>query len=152
MSEETAKKSTLETKFITNWQKRYPDIPLEFGKTGSLQIVGVKGTRSQVDFYHLESKVLIELHGATFNGRSGAHSSGTGIRRDATKALVAQVFGWKLFTLDNFMATDKVCLDAIAATIRQQPLAPSFTAWETWKHLYPKSKTKKVGKIKSSVV
>lgn len=148
-------KSTLEAQFNTLWHKRFPQHPLVFGAVGSLKIIGVDSTRSQVDFYCPVSKVIVEIHGATHKGRAGAHSSGTGIRRDMVKQLLAQVQGWAFFELDSAMLKNATVLDKLADFIEARKQGKNSVGaqvlWKDWQPLMPKSRAKKVKpKIKAA--
>jgi hypothetical protein len=140
-------KSTLEAQFNTLWHKRFSQHPLIFGAVGSLMVIGIDSTRSQVDFYCPESKVIVEIHGATHKGRAGAHSSGTGIRRDMVKQLLAQVQGWAFFELDSTMLKNTLVLDKLAEFIQARKQGKnslgSLIAWKQWQPLMPKSRAKK---------
>jgi hypothetical protein len=102
--------SKLEDEFELLWNKRYPKTPLQRGGVGSLKVINIDSTRSQVDFYHEKARVIIEINGATWKGKSGAHSSGPGLRRDFTKQLLAQSQGWIYIELDSTMLKDPVVL------------------------------------------
>jgi very-short-patch-repair endonuclease len=145
--------SHLEEEFAVRWAKLYPSTPLERGRVGSLKIIGVDSTRSQVDFYCPKARVILEINGATHKGRAGAHSSGPGLRRDFTKQLLAQSQDWLYFELDSLMVKDKLVLNTIHKTLlwRMQGKGDNqVVIWEQWKHLMPKSKTKVKSKVKST--
>jgi hypothetical protein len=146
--------SHLEDEFANRWAKLYPSTPLDRGGVGSLMIIGVDSTRSQVDFYSLEARVIVEINGATHKGRSGAHSSGSGLRRDFTKQLLAQSQDWLYIELDSLMIKDKTVLETIHKTLLwriQGKCGVSSVIWEQWKHLMPKSKTKVKSKVQSTL-
>jgi hypothetical protein len=146
--------SHLEEEFAVRWAKLYPSMPLERGGVGSLKIIGIDNTRSQIDFYCPKAKVIIEINGATHKGRAGAHSSGPGLRRDFTKQLLAQSQGWLYFELDSLMVKDQLVLDTISRTLRWRirgECCTTYILWEQWKHLMPKSKTKAKSKVKSTL-
>lgn len=108
-----ASKSTLEQKFLLNWQKRYPRIPLETEQTF------IPGRKFRADFLHRESRVAIECQGAIWSPKGG-HSGGTGIESDYIKFCHAAAAGWTVFPLSSKMIDDPQYLDMIAATILER--------------------------------
>lgn len=89
--------SQLELKFKKLWNRTYPDCPLVEELTGV-----IPGRRFRFDFAHTQSRVLIEINGGVFMGKSG-HSSAKGIMRDYEKNNLAVSNGWVIFQLANKM-------------------------------------------------
>ena len=61
----------------------------------------VKGRKFRFDFCYEDARLLIEINGGTFT--KGAHSTGTGIRRDYEKNNLAQLAGWRCLMFDSEM-------------------------------------------------
>ena len=72
------------------------------GLTGYLrEYPAVKGRKFRFDFCYEDAKLLIEINGGTFT--KGAHSTGTGIRRDYEKNNLAQLADWRCLMFDGEM-------------------------------------------------
>ena len=72
------------------------------GLTGYLrEYSAVKGRKFRWDFCWEQAKLLAEINGGTFT--KGAHSTGTGIRRDYEKNNLAQLAGWRCLMFDGEM-------------------------------------------------
>lgn len=72
------------------------------GLTGYFrEYLAVKGRKFRWDFCYEGAKLLIEINGGTFT--KGAHSTGTGIRRDYEKNNLAQLAGWRCLMFDGEM-------------------------------------------------
>ncbi len=150
--------SALEETFQQLWAKKYPECPLERGGVGSFKLIGIDSTRSQIDFYHLDSKVIVEIQGATHKGRAGGHTSSSGVRRDYVKQMLAQSQGWCYLELDSTMLKNKLVQDLIYDIIQKRiklfsgiPVPESTITWADWKPLFPKSKTRKAAKVPSTL-
>ncbi len=85
----------LEGKFHTLWQQQFAEIELEF------DVRFLEERRFRADFLHRESKTIIEVQGGTWI--KGGHSTGTGMKRDATKSLLAANEGWQIIPLTSGM-------------------------------------------------
>ena len=72
------------------------------GLTGYLrEYPAVKGRKFRWDFCWKSARLLVEINGGTFT--KGAHSTGTGIRRDYEKNNLAQLAGWRWLMFDGEM-------------------------------------------------
>jgi len=72
------------------------------GLTGYLrEYPAIKGRKYRFDFCFKDARLLIEINGGTFT--KGAHSTGTGIRRDYEKNNLAQLAGWRCLMFDGEM-------------------------------------------------
>jgi len=81
--------SHLESDFAGFWVQFYPETDLYY------EWKPIQGRRLTIDFAHPKSKVGIEIQGGTHNPKM-AHSSGTGILRDAKKSLELAQYGWRI--------------------------------------------------------
>lgn len=95
------KKSALELKFKQIWGKYFPHIPYK----EEAQIV--PGRKFRHDFIFPDSKVAVEIQGATFV--KGAHSTGVGIQRDYEKNLLSAKEGY----VTIFLTRKMICLECL---------------------------------------
>jgi len=101
----------LELKFYTAWCLLHADEPLEIQMTGL-----VPDRKFVVDFYHVASRVAIEIQGGTsqrpvkINGKwmipVSGHNSMAGINRDCEKMLLAATHGIITLCVTEFMLRD----------------------------------------------
>jgi very-short-patch-repair endonuclease len=123
---------SLEEAFLDIWET-VSDIPLErqnlaerFGNySGECEFT--------LDFANHDYKVIIEINGATHRGKTGGHSSGSGINRDYHKQNFFQLLGYKYFEFDSRMSKDEMYLTHISHCIDNPhtlPMAPrSFISY-----------------------
>jgi len=78
------------------------------------------------DFAWPDHRVGVEIHGGTWLGGKGAHSSGRGIQRDAEKSRAAQLQDWMVLP---FTGAD-VTLRCLPATVDQVRQALRTRGWE----------------------
>lgn len=107
------KRSHLEQRFAAQWTVHYPQLPFERehvipGWRGWAQEKKAMGLTSRAvpmraDFAWPAARVALEIQGGQWV-KSG-HSSGSGLDRDAAKALIAQLDGWALVALTERMLT-----------------------------------------------
>lgn len=64
------------------------------------------------DYCWLEPMIALEVQGATWV--KGGHSTGTGIRRDAEKFTLGQIYGWLVVIATMDMIRDGIALDLLA--------------------------------------
>ena len=64
----------------------------------------MKGRKFRWDFCWKSARLLVEINGGTFT--KGAHSTGTGLRRDYEKNNLAQLAGWRCLMFDGEMVID----------------------------------------------
>ena len=89
--------SRLEAKFDSLWKALGgPELAKEYR--------ALSNRRFRWDRAHLPSRLLIEINGGTWGGPSG-HNSGVGISRDAEKARLATLAGWRCVTLTTTQVT-----------------------------------------------
>ncbi len=122
--------SRLEAQFADRWGRLYPGLPFVREQTippweawaSERKALGLaKVRRAYVgDFVWEQSRVVVELQGATFT--VGAHSTGTGIERDCIKALTAAAGGWLVLPLTAQMVGKQghLWLPRVAAVIRSR--------------------------------
>jgi very-short-patch-repair endonuclease len=122
--------SRLEAQFADKWARLYPG--LAFSREVSIppweawaverKALGLAKVRRAFvgDFVWEQSRVVVELQGATFT--VGAHSTGTGIERDCIKALTAASGGWLVLPLTAQMVgrQGNIWLPRVAEVIRQR--------------------------------
>ena len=89
------------------WQEEHPD------KTRI-----IPGRKFEFDFVHKRHKVAVEIQGGTWV--KGAHSTGSGIRRDCEKQNLAMATGYKLyaFTSDMLKGGDPTYLLLLIEQVR----------------------------------
>jgi hypothetical protein len=107
------KRSHLEVRFAAQWTVRYPELPFERehvipgwrGWAAEKKAMGLttKAVPMRADFAWPAARVALEIQGGQWV-KSG-HSSGSGLERDAAKALLAQLDGWALIALTERMLT-----------------------------------------------
>ncbi len=73
------------------------------------QVKAVPGRQFKFDFCHAERRILVEVQGGNY--QHGAHSRPMGLKRDYTKANLAQRHGWKIYQFDGDMVNDGEALD-----------------------------------------
>jgi very-short-patch-repair endonuclease len=122
--------SRLEAQFAHTWGKAYPSLPFsrevsippwEAWATERKALGLAKVRRAYVaDFAWLDARVVVEVQGGTWV-KSG-HSTGTGIQRDAIKALTAAAGGWVVLALtaDMIGPQGSIWLPRVAEVIRQR--------------------------------
>jgi len=90
----------LERRFITSYMALASidrDVFDQMWAWDSHECVVIPGRKYRYDFRLRESIILVEIQGATYKGRKGAHSSGSGLNRDYAKARLAAANGFLLF-------------------------------------------------------
>jgi hypothetical protein len=105
------KRSHLEDRFASQWVVRYPELPFErelvipawreWARERVRRGLATRAVAMKADFAWTAARVALEVQGGQWV-KSG-HSSGTGIERDAIKALAAQLDGWALVALTERM-------------------------------------------------
>ena len=125
--------SSLEAQFEAKWGRLYPGLPFlreqtippwEAWATERKAQGLAKVRRAYVgDFIWPDARVVLEVQGATWV--TGGHSTGTGIERDAIKALTAAAGGWVVVGLTAQMLgkLGDVWLPKLAALIQQRMAA-----------------------------
>ena len=87
------------------------------GLTGYLrEYPAVKGRKFRFDFCYEDAKLLIEINGGTFT--KGAHSTGTGIRRDYEKNNLAQLAGWRCLMFDGEMVRSGEAVEIVRKALQ----------------------------------
>ena len=124
--------SSLELHFLRHWAHAFPELPpqrnlvlprfAEWHREHRR-----RGSPMNVDFAWPDARVALEIQGGTWARGNSGHSSGTGIRRDITKAFLAQSSGWLLLQLDSTMLKrESTCwFPMLAATIRSRLTLPA---------------------------
>lgn len=122
--------SQLELDFKQRWEEKYPDLNLRHDDVDCSRLITTweeywrwrqqnetpRARRFRADFIHLESQVLIELHGGVEYGMG--HNSKKGVIRDSTKVSLAAQDGWLCFVLaGQDMILSNAWMDRIAQTI-----------------------------------
>lgn len=122
--------SRLEAQFKHKWGKLYPGLPFVREQTippweaWATEKKAMGWVKKRVpfrgDFLWPEAQVVVEVQGATWT--KGGHSTGTGIQRDAIKALTAAAGGWVVVPLTAQMVGEQghVWLPKVAALIRSR--------------------------------
>lgn len=105
------KRSYLEQRFASQWTVRYPELAYvrehvipgwrEWAKEKVRQGLSTRAVPMRADFAWPEAAVALEIQGGQWV-KSG-HSSGSGLERDAIKALLAQLDGWALVSFTESM-------------------------------------------------
>ena len=125
--------SRLEAQFAHTWGRLYPDLafsrevtiePWEAWAVERKALGMAKVRRAYVaDFAWPDARVVVEVQGATWT--KGGHSTGTGIQRDAIKALTAAAGGWVVvaLTADMIGPQGSVWLPKVAGLIRSRMTA-----------------------------
>ena len=78
----------------------------------------VNGRKFRFDFCYEDARLLIEINGGTFT--KGAHSTGTGIRRDYEKNNLAQLAGWRCLMFDGEMVRSGEAVDIVRKALDQK--------------------------------
>lgn len=99
--------SSTERKFIKLWIKLFPDISL---------INQYPIDKYKADFYHVETRTVIETHGGVWMSASG-HNTGKGITNDCEKLCLCTSLGLRYFALTTKMINEH-WLNIIANTLR----------------------------------
>lgn len=128
------KRSYLEQRFAGLWTVRYPELSYvrehvipgwrDWAKQRVLLGLATRAVPMRCDFAWPAACVGLEIQGGQWV-KSG-HSSGSGLERDAIKALVAQLDGWALvsFTESMLCRQDQIWLPRLEQLIRSRlPLA-----------------------------
>ena len=68
------------------------------------------------DFAWPDERLLLEIQGGTWI--QGAHSRGTGIRRDCEKLCAATLAGWRVMAIDTTMVRDGTGLKLIETALK----------------------------------
>lgn len=103
--------SELELDFKRRWEEKFPDIRLRHDDVDCSRLIttweeywrwrkqneAARAKRYRADFLHLESQVLIEIHGGVEAGLG--HNTKKGVIRDSTKLSLAAQDGWLCFVL-----------------------------------------------------
>lgn len=122
--------SRLEAEFADKWGRLYPGLPFLREQTippweswaVERKALGLAKVRRPYvgDFVWPDARVVVEIQGGTW--KKGGHSSGTGIQRDAIKALTAAAGGWVVVGLTAEMVGRHadVWLPKVAAVIRSR--------------------------------
>lgn len=107
------KHSYLEARFAAQWTVRYPELPFErehvilgwrdWAAEKKAMGFTTRAVPMRADFAWPAARVALEIQGGQWV-KSG-HSSGSGLDRDAVKALIAQLDGWALVALTERMLT-----------------------------------------------
>lgn len=125
--------SSLEAQFEAKWGRLYPGLPFlreqtispwEAWATERKALGLAKVRRAYVgDFIWPDARVVLEVQGSTWV--TGGHSTGTGIERDAIKALTAAAGGWIVVGLTAQMLGKhgSIWLPKLAALIQQRMAA-----------------------------
>ena len=89
------------------------------GLTGYLrEYPAIKGRKYRFDFCFKDARLLIEINGGTFT--KGAHSTGTGIRRDYEKNNLAQLAGWRCLMFDGEMVRSGEAVEIVRKALEQK--------------------------------
>lgn len=122
--------SRLEAQFADRWGKLYPGLPFVREQTippweawaSERKALGLAKVRRAFvgDFLWPEAQVVVEVQGGTWT--KGGHSTGTGIQRDAIKALTAAAGGWVVVGLTGQMVGEQggIWLPKVAGLIRSR--------------------------------
>ncbi len=87
------------------------------GLTGYLrEYQAIKGRKYRFDFCWEHAKLLAEINGGTFT--KGAHSTGTGIRRDYEKNNLAQLEGWRCLMFDSEMVRSGEAVEIVRKALQ----------------------------------
>lgn len=128
----------LEDHFLLEWEALYPDLPPIREATipgweewaDRRKALGWVKRRVPMrgDFLWPNAKVIVEIQGATW--ATGAHSTGSGIERDAQKALTAAADGWLVIPLTGTMLQRQagVWLPMIEGVIRRRQASGTSVA------------------------
>lgn len=120
--------SALEDQFAHRWGQLYPDLPPLRGQTippweawaAERKSLGLARVRRAFvgDFIWPSAQVVVEIQGGTWV--VSGHSTGTGIKRDATKLLTAAIGGWLVvpLTAEMMKAESGVWFPKLAGLIR----------------------------------
>lgn len=81
------------------------------------QYKAIPDRKYKFDFFLPESNLLVEIQGGTFQKKRTAHSTGTGIRRDCFKTVLAQICGFNIFNFTTDMVKDGTALKLTEAFI-----------------------------------
>lgn len=105
------KRSYLEQRFASQWVVRYPELVYErehvlpgwraWAREKVRRGLVSRAVPMRADFAWPQATVALEIQGGQWV-KSG-HSSGSGLERDAIKALLAQLDGWALVCLTESM-------------------------------------------------
>lgn len=105
------KRSYLEQRFASQWVVRYPELVYErehvlpgwreWAREKVRRGLVSRAVPMRADFAWPQASVALEIQGGQWV-KSG-HSSGSGLERDAIKALLAQLDGWALVSLTESM-------------------------------------------------
>lgn len=76
----------------------------------------IPGRRYKYDFYFEQANLLVELQGGVYQYKP-SHASASGIRRDAEKANLATLHGYKLLTFTSDMVASGEALRMIREVI-----------------------------------
>ena len=88
------------------------------GITGYLrEYQAIKGRKFRWDFCFKGARLLVEINGGTFT--KGAHSTGTGIRRDYEKNNLAQLAGWRCLMFDGEMVRSGEAVEVVRKALEQ---------------------------------
>ena len=87
------KESKHELNFAEEWESRFPDIDLYWQYIIKLPGFGKK----KVDFFHEESKTVIEIHGGIYI--RGSHTFGEGFEKDRRFSLCCQLNNYAIIEL-----------------------------------------------------
>ena len=130
----------LEAHFAAEWEALCPDLPFEREATipawvewaAEKKRLGLAKVRRpfRADFLWRDARVVVEIQGATW--AVGAHSTGSGIERDAQKALSAAAGGWIVVPITGTMLARQaaVWLPMLEQVIRQrQAIGQAAEAW-----------------------
>jgi len=122
--------SRLEQQFSDKWGRLYPGLPFLRELTippweawaSERKALGIAKVRRAfvADFAWPDARVVVEVQGGTWV--TSGHSTGTGIQRDAIKALTAAAGGWVVVPLTGDMIGPQggIWLPKVAAVIRSR--------------------------------
>jgi very-short-patch-repair endonuclease len=81
-----------------------------------LQFAKEIGRKWRADFALLESRILIEVDGGTWNG--GRHTRGSGFEQDCYKVNQATLMGWRVLRFTCAMVISGNAIDTVCALMK----------------------------------
>ena len=81
----------------------------------------IEGRDYAFDFYWPQHGLLLEVNGGTW--KKGAHSTGVGLRRDATKQNLAAILGFRTMIVTTDMITSGIALAMVEAALHHRPVS-----------------------------
>ena len=121
--------SDLEAEFNNRWLQFAPTAPIP-----EHNVIGlIPGRKHEVDFLWRESKVIVEMEGATWLGGRGGHTSGKGFEDDCEKYDTLTAMGYRVFRLTRGMIRkDPIRWIALISVLVEPVRVYTNSKWVTW--------------------